>query len=73
MTLRKIHGEILVNVRMLLMTHRQRQLGTNPTSIEQWRKTIWEMSEDDQVHQQLNGMVEAIERVCRPAIQDAAR
>jgi hypothetical protein len=73
MTLRKIHGEILVNVRMLLMTHRQRQLGTNPSSIEHWQKTIWEMSENDQVHQQLNGMVEAIERVCRPAIQEAAR
>jgi len=47
MTLRKIHGEILVNVRMLLMTHRQRQLGANPTSIEHWQKTIWEMSEND--------------------------
>jgi hypothetical protein len=71
--LRKIHGEILVGVRMLLMTHHQRDLGTAPASIEHWQKVIWEMSDDDPIRQRLNSMVEAIEKVCRPAIQEAVK
>jgi hypothetical protein len=73
MVLRKIHGEILLGVRMLLMTHHQRDLGTAPTSIEHWQRVIWETSEDDGIRRQLDSMVEAIEKECRPAIQGAAK
>jgi hypothetical protein len=72
MVLRKIHGEILLGVRMLLMTHDQRELSTAPASIQHWRAVIWETSDDDQIRRRLNSMVEAIEKVCRPAIQEAA-
>jgi hypothetical protein len=71
--LRELHGNILVSVRMLLMTHQERNLGTNPESIRQWRNSIWEMSENGETRQRLNAMIEAIEKVCRPAIQEAAK
>jgi hypothetical protein len=73
MVLRKIHGEILLGVRMLLMTHHQRELGAAVASIQHWRTVIWETSEDDQIRERLNTMVESVEKVCRPAIQEAAR
>jgi hypothetical protein len=31
------------------------------------------MSDDDPIRQRLNSMVEAIEKVCRPAIQEAVK
>jgi hypothetical protein len=72
-TLRAIHAEIVVTVRMLLMTHGQRQLGTNPSNIEAWRGTIWQISESDPTQGRLDAMVEAMERTCRPAIEESAR
>jgi hypothetical protein len=58
---------------MLLMTHGQRQLGTNLSNIEAWRGTIWQISESDPTPGRLDAMVEAMERTCRPAIEESAR
>jgi len=72
--LHKIYAEILVAVRMLLDTHRQRDLGFMPQGIDQWKTTIgWGLPEKDTIPARLTGIVEAIEQTCRPVIQEIAQ
>jgi hypothetical protein len=71
--LHKIYAEILVAVGMLLNTHRQRDMGFMPQGIDEWRGTIgWGSSEKDTIPARLTAIVEAIEKTCRPVIQEIA-
>lgn len=72
--LHKIYAEILVAVRMLLDTHRQRDMGFMPDGIQQWKSTIgWGLPEKDTIPARLTGVIKKIEQTCRPVIQDIAQ
>jgi hypothetical protein len=71
--LHKIYADILVAVRMLLDTHRQRDMGFMPDGIQQWKSIIgWGLPEKDTIPARLTGLIEAIEQTCRPVIQEIA-
>jgi hypothetical protein len=70
----KIRGEILVAVRMLIGTHQQRKMGSLPEDRKQWETTMgWVHLPVDPIAARLDGVIEAIEKICRPAIQDIAK
>jgi hypothetical protein len=69
----KIRGEIFIAVRMLIMTYEQRQSGSLPDDRREWQRVIWEMSEEDPIRARLDQVVEAIEAICRPVIQEVAQ
>jgi hypothetical protein len=72
--LHKIYAEILVAVRMLLDTHRQRDMGFMPDGIQQWKSIIgWGLPEKDTIPARLTGIIEAVEQTCRPVIQEVAQ
>jgi hypothetical protein len=72
--LHKIYAEILLAVRMLVDTHRQRDLGFMPQAIDEWKTTIgWGLPEKDTIPARLTGIIEAIEQTCRPVIQEIAQ
>jgi hypothetical protein len=71
--LHKIYAEILVAVRMLIVTHRQRDMGFTPQTIPQLKTTIgWGLPENDPIPARLDRIVEAIEKTCQPVIQELA-
>jgi hypothetical protein len=69
--LHKIYAEILVAVRMLIITHRQRDMGFTPQAIPQLKTTIgWGLPENDTIPARLDRIVEAIEKTCQLVIQE---
>jgi hypothetical protein len=70
--LHKIYVEIIVAVRMLLRTHRDRAEGTLKNGRKKWQETIWQdEADEDQIPKRLDQIVDAIESTCRRAIQEA--
>lgn len=68
-----IRSEIIVAVRMLIMTYRQRRDGSLPKDIKNWEETIgWRVEEEDVILTRLKAIVDTIEKTCRPAIQENA-
>ncbi len=65
-----IYAEIIVAVKMLLMTHRHRDMGFTPQGIQQWKTTIGWAPEADPIPVRLDRIVATIEQICRPVIQD---
>jgi hypothetical protein len=69
----QIRGEVLIAVRMLISSHRQGDYGSLPQAREMWRTSIgWGMPDKDTIPGRLDRIVEAIENICRPVIQDVA-
>lgn len=72
--LHSIYAEIVVAVRMLIMTYRQQSLGSFPQNRRAWEAIIgWAPPENDKIPERLDAIVSAIEKICRPAIQEAAK
>ena len=66
----QLHGEIVATVSTL------RMIGTRPVrelNLEKMENVIFETSGNDHISRRLDDMVEAIEKVCRPAIQEVAK
>ena len=69
--LHKIYAEIVVAVRMLIQTYQQRDLRSVPQNRKVWEASIgWVPLDEDRIPAQLDALVFAIEKICRPAIQD---
>ena len=69
----KVQIEIRTAVQMLIMTYPQRDLGSLPTDRREWQAVIWDtQSKDDPIPSRLNRIIEGIEAICRPVIQEAA-
>jgi hypothetical protein len=67
----KIYARIVVAVRMLIQTYQQRNLGSLPDNRKAWEASIgWVPLEEDKVPAELDTIVFAIEKICRPAIQE---
>jgi hypothetical protein len=72
--LHKIKIQIVAAVRMLVETYRQRTQGSLPEDRRAWEATIgWRPLEDVNIHSQLAVLINDIERICCPAIQEAAK
>ena len=72
--LHKIYAQIVVAVRMLIGTYQQRTQGSLPENREAWEATIgWGLLENDKIPAELDVLIDDIERICRPAIQEAAK
>jgi hypothetical protein len=72
--LHKIYAQIVVAVKMLIGTYRQRTQGSLPKNHREWEATIgWRPLENDQIPGRLDVLIDAIEKICRPAIQEAAK
>lgn len=70
----KIRGEIVLAVRMLITTYRQREEGSLPEARKGWEKVIgWRPIGKDIITAHLNRAVDAIEAACRPIIQGSAK
>ena len=70
----RVRGEILVAVRMLIGTHQQRHMGSLPEDRKHWETTMgWVHLPVDPIAARLDGVIEAIEKICRPVIQDIAK
>jgi hypothetical protein len=64
-----IRGEIFIAVRMLMITHRQRDQG----SLSAWEMTIgWGGQAPDPIDVRLNQIIADIDEICRPVIQEVA-
>ena len=69
--LHKIYAQIVVAVKMLIQTYQQRDLGSLPNNRKVWEASIgWVPSEEDKIPPQIDALVFAIEKICRPAIQE---
>ena len=69
--LHKIYAEIVVAIRMLIATHQQRDRGSLPQNRNVWEASIgWAPATEDKIPAKLDALVFAIEKICRPAIQD---
>ena len=66
----RIRGEVMIGVRNLIANYRRRN--TIPQeSWQRWEERIWDSGEDnDVVNSRLTAMVQAIEQICKPVIQD---
>jgi hypothetical protein len=70
----RIRGEILVSVRMLIGTHQNRHMGSLPEDRKNWETTMgWVRTDIDPIAVRLNAAIDAIEKICRPAIQDIVK
>ena len=68
----KVRSEIMIAVRMLVSTHRQQDQESQQRSRERWEYTIWDsQANDDSINARLNGVIESVEKICRPVIQEA--
>jgi hypothetical protein len=66
----RIRHEIIVAVQMLVFTYQARTEGSLPEDRGTWERVIWDtQSKDDPIPDRLNRAVEAIETICRPALQ----
>jgi hypothetical protein len=62
----QIRSEILVAVRMLITTHRQRADGSLPQDRKGWESIIgWPHTEFDPIAARVDSVVEAMEKICR--------
>jgi hypothetical protein len=69
----KVQIEIRTAVRMLLVTHQQRDMGSLPNDRREWEAIIWDtQSKGDPIPARLNRIIEGIEAICRPVIQEVA-
>lgn len=69
----KIRAEIIVAVRMLVTTDRQRDDGSLPNDRKTWETTIgWPHVTPDPIDARMASIVETIEKICRPIIQALA-
>ncbi len=69
----RIRGEILIAVRMLIMTHQQRELDSLRHDRQTWETTMgWVHTEQDPIETRLNQLTVGIEEICRPVIQKIA-
>lgn len=69
----RIRNEINVSVQMLIITHRQREQGSLPEDRRKWEATMgWGMPESDKISPRLDQVIDAIEPICKPVIQDVA-
>jgi hypothetical protein len=69
--LHRIYSEIVISVRILIDTHRNRDLGSLTNDRRRWESVIWAGTrEDDPIPERLNQIVAAIETTCRPVIQE---
>jgi hypothetical protein len=72
--LHKVYASVMVAVRMLVMTYRDRQEGSLPVNRQEWQGMIWDVgAENDPIAMRLNQIVSAIEGICRPVIQTVAQ
>jgi hypothetical protein len=68
----KIYARIVVAVRMLISTYEQRDRGSLPQNRKVWEASIgWVPLDEDKIPAQLDALVFAIEKICRPAIQES--
>jgi hypothetical protein len=69
----RIRTKIFVAVRMLLDTHRHRELGSLPSDRKQWKEDIgWVLTGEDPIKAALDSAIKKIEDKCRPVIQETA-
>jgi hypothetical protein len=72
--LRRIYNDIALAVQMLIDTYNQRNLGSLPKNRAAWEATIgWGPPENDKIPGRLDVIVDSVENICRPAIQEAAK
>jgi hypothetical protein len=71
--LHQIYAEIVVSVRMLLETYRQREFGSLPDDRRRWEAVIWDIGPDDPIRARLGRIIEAIEATCGPVIREIAQ
>jgi hypothetical protein len=68
-----IRGEVMIGVRMLISSHRDGDHGSLPQAREMWKAMIgWGTPDEDTIPGRLDRIVEAVENICRPVIQDVA-
>ena len=69
-----IRDEVVSAVQMLIMTYRERDQGCLPSERRGWQAVIWEgRNEANLISGKLDRIVESMENICRPAIQEAAK
>jgi hypothetical protein len=69
----RIRGEILIDVRLLINTYKQREMGSLPDDRKKWETTIGRVqTEKDPIASRLERIIEDIEKICRPVIQNVA-
>jgi hypothetical protein len=69
-----IRAEVISAVQMLIMTYRDRDQGSPPSDRAKLQDVIWDRhNKADPIPGKLDRIVEAIENISRPAIQEAAR
>jgi hypothetical protein len=71
--LNQIYSEIVVAVRLLINTHRQRDDGSLPQNRRTWEASVGWALEDDKIPGRLDALINTIEKICRPAIQEAVK
>lgn len=69
----KVQIEIRTAVQMLMWTYPQRTQGSLPNNRREWEAVIWDtQKKDDPIPSRLNRIVERIEAICQPVLQEAA-
>jgi hypothetical protein len=68
-----IYSEIVVAVRMLIKTYHQRDLGSLPQNRRTWEASMGWAPEDDKIPGRLDALIDTIEKICRPAIQEGEK
>ena len=69
----EVRNEIIVSVRSLISAHGHHLSAADQAEREQWKSTIWSGAEGDPIPARVDRAVEAMEAICRLAIQKAAR
>jgi len=69
----KVRADIIISVRMLLQTHQRRDLGSIPEDRKAWETTMgWLHAAQDPIDMRINQIIDVVELICRPVIQDVA-
>jgi hypothetical protein len=72
--LRQMQNQIDFAVTMLITTYQQRDSVSTLAIRKAWEASIgWILTENDKISVQLDAIVFAIEKICRPAIEEAAK
>jgi hypothetical protein len=71
--LHESYVKIVKAAHLLLITFSFQDLEGLPAERDKWEITIGRGTDDDKIPGQLDAIVEAIEKICCPAIQDAAK
>jgi hypothetical protein len=73
----RIRNEVILAVNMLMTSYKQRRLGdppVDPKLREKWESAIgWREPENDAIALGLDDVVKAIEKICRPAIEETEK